>query len=175
MRWYRKLVLRRCTALLEGVKRTVYTSTESLHAIEALDYIISSRNIIKYFNSRKTLEVNLTTQTPNAAALLTTLIHVNSVLSDESPDLSDMHWLTNHLTPVSTTTLYDWLADDNGLGLDPISYFRLLNVELERFISVIKNCDDDVSRDYYLRKLSVVYTELLEVFRAVVYCGLLSL
>jgi len=176
MRFLKKIALKRCMAMLSEVKGETFTIQESLRVFEVLDKVLSTNGIIKYFDTRVTLSIQMEMQIPNAALMLDSLTEINGFIQkDIDATLPEYGVLFASIRGKQSISLYDWLSDGNGHVVDALQFYRLFNEELSQLITVIVNCEDQTTQQYYLRRLQPLYNELLETVHAALYCGLLSL
>lgn len=176
MRFLKKLALKRCMAMLSSAKGDTFTAQESLHVFNVLDKVLSTNGIIKYFDTRVTLSIEMKTQVPNAALMLDLLTEINrAIQKDIEATLPEHGVMFAAFRSEQSISLYDWLSDNNGHVVDAMQFYRLFNEELSQLITVIVNCEDQTTQQYYLRRLQPLYNELLETVYAALHCGLLSL
>jgi hypothetical protein len=176
MRFFKKLAMKRCMAMLSEAKGETFTAQESMHVFNVLDKVISADGIIKYFDTRVTLSIQMETQLPNAVAMLNLLTEINGYFrKDIEATLPEYGTLFSEFRSRQRISLYDWLSDNDGHVIDVPQFYRLFNEELSHLITVIVNCEDESTQQYYLRKLQPLYNELLETVYAALHCGLLSL
>lgn len=174
MRFLKRFMLNRSLKLLRSVQRDNYSPNEALQALMALRKVINSDNPIEYFGVREMLGVQLGVQTHCAEHLLDTLQEINEALTMESGGLPEARVLYRHLKDAVTITLYDWLVDEKDNVLDVPSFYRDFISELNLLCDLIFQADD-IDRDYILRKLTPLYSELLSVLTATLDCGLRSI
>lgn len=176
MRFFKKLALKRCMAMLREAKGDTFTSQESMHVLTVLDTVISTGGIIKYFDTRVSLSIQMETQLPNAMVMLDLLTEINRLIQkDIEATLPEHGVLFSTYRSRQQLSLYDWLSDGDGHVIDVPQFYRLFNEELSQLITVIVNCEDETTQQYYLRRLQPLYNELLETVYAALHCGLLSL
>lgn len=176
MRFLKKLALKRCMAMLSDAKGETFTIQESLRVFEVLDKVLSTNGIIKYFDTRVTLSIQMEMQIPNAVLMLDSVTEINRFIQkDIDATLPEYGVLFAAFRSKQTISLYDWLSDGNDHVVDALEFYRLFNEELSQLITVIVNCEDQTTQQYYLRRLQPLYNELLETVYAALHCGLLSL
>lgn len=176
MRFFKKMAIKRCMTLLSDAKGDTFTAKESMHVLTVLDKVISANGIIKYFNPRVTLSIQMETQLPNAIVMLDTLAEINRLIQkDINATLPEHGVLFNGFRSKQLISFYDWLSDGDGHVVDAVTFYRLFNEELSQLITVIVNCEDETTQQYYLRRLQPLYNEVLETVYAALHCGLLSL
>ena len=174
MRFLKRLLLKRLLSGLENARRDNYNADDGLRALTVLRKVINSDNPIEYFSIRHMLAVRMRVQTSCAARLLATLTELNSGLMAESTSLAEPRVLYRYLEERHAITLYDWLVDeDNNLLEVPEFYADFIN-QLNLLCDLVFQADD-IDRNYILRKLTPLYTELLTVFAATLECGLRSI
>lgn len=174
MQFLKRMMLKRLLKALRNVVRESYNPDEALQALTALRKVINSDNPIEYFSVRSTLAVRLEVQTHCAEYLVEILHDINEHLMMESGNLPEPRVIYRHLSDVRIMTLYDWLVDKKDNVLDAPSYYRNLARELNLLCDLVFQADD-IDRDYILRKLTPLYSEILRVFIATLDCGLRSI
>ncbi|QXO10122.1 hypothetical protein pEaSNUABM37_00161 [Erwinia phage pEa_SNUABM_37] len=174
MRFLKRFFLTRLLTSLEVARRDNYKTEDGLRALTALRKVINSDNPIEYFSVRKMLDVRMRVQTHCATNLLITLTEINEALSDESTSLPEPRIIYRLLQENRDMTLYDWLVDEDNNVLDIPEFYVAFTHQLNVLCDLVFQVDD-IDRDYILRKLTPLYTELLVVFAATLDCGLRSI
>lgn len=176
MRFFKKLALKRCMAMLREARGDTFTAQESMNVLQVLDTVISTDGIIKYFDVRVSLSIMMETQLPNAIAMIDLITEINRhIQKDIDSTLPDHGALFSEFRDIRRITLYDWLSDNQGNVVDAPQFYQLFINQLNQLITVIVNCEDQATQQYYLRRLQPIYNELLETVYAALHCGLLSL
>lgn len=174
MRFLKRFLLNRLLSGLENARRDNYKTEDGLRTLTALRKVINSDNPIEYFSVRKMLDVRMRVQTHCATQLLATLTEINDNLVRESTSLPEARVLYRFLQENREMTLYDWLVDEDNNVLEVPEYYAALTQQLNLLCDLVFQMDD-IDRDYTLRKLTPLYTELLVVFAATLDCSLRSI
>ena len=162
MRFFKKLALKRCMAMLRDAKHDTFTAQESMNVLHVLDTVISTDGIIKYFDVRVSLSILMETQLPNAMAMLDLITEINKhIQKDLDATLPDHGTLFAEFRDLRVLSLYDWLSDSAGRVVDAPHFYQLFIDQLNQLITVIVNCEDQATQQYYLRRLQPLYNELL--------------
>lgn len=174
MRFLKRFFLRRLLSSLESVRRDNYKTDDGLQALTALRKVINSDNPIEYFSVRRMLDVRMRVQTRCALNLLVTVKEINEHLVGESTSLPEARVTYRLLQESRELTLYDWLVDEDNNVLDIPEFYADFTQQLNLLCDLVFQVDD-IDRDYILRKLTPLYTELLVVFAATLDCGMRSI
>lgn len=174
MRFLKRFLLNRLLSGLENARRDNYKTEDGLRTLTTLRKVINSDNPIEYFSVRKMLDVRMRVQTHCATQLLVTLTEINDNLVRESTSLPEARVLYRFLQENRDITLYDWLVDEDNNVLEVPEYYAALTQQLNLLCDLVFQMDD-IDRDYTLRKLTPLYTELLVVFAATLDCSLRSI
>jgi len=174
MRFLKRFLLNRLLSGLENARCDNYKMEDGLRALGALRKVINSDNPIEYFSVRKMLDVRMRVQTHCANHLLITLTEINNGLVGESSSLPEPRILYRFLQESRDLTLYDWLVDEDNNVLAVPEYYTALTTQLNLLCDLVFQMED-IDRDYVLRKLTPLYTELLVVFAATLDCSLRSI
>lgn len=173
MRFLKRLLLNRLLSGLEKARRDSYKPEDGLRVLGALRKVINSDNPIEYFSVRCMLDVRLRVQTHRGVDLLTTVREINEHLSSESGSLPESRITYRYLQDVRVMSLYDWLVDEDGNVLDIPEFYDAFINQLNLLCDLVCQVDD-IDREYILRKLTPLYSELLIVFAGTLECGLRS-
>lgn len=174
MRFLKRFFLSRLLSGLESARQDNYKTEDGLRVLTTLRKVINSDNPIEYFSVRKMLDVRMRVQTHCASSLLVTLTEINEHLTDGSTSLPESRIIYRFLQEKREMTLYDWLVDEDNNVLEVPEYYAALINQLNMLCDLVFQVDD-IDRDYILRKLTPLYTELLVVFAATLECGLRSI
>lgn len=173
MRFLKRFILKRLLSGLENARRDSYKTEDGLRTLTMLRKVINSDNPIEYFSIRFMLDVRMQVQTHCAVHLLETVTEINKNLMEGSGSLPEPRIIYRHLQDVRTMTLYDWLVDEDNNVLDVPEFYSSFTQQLNLLCDLVFQVDD-IDRDYILRKLTPMYTELLIVFAGTLECGLRS-
>jgi len=174
MQFLKKLMLRRYLKMLRSALRDNYNEDEALHALSILRKVITSDNPIEYFSVRVMLGVRMQVQTHCGVNLVEILSDINKHLMDGSGALPEARVTYRHLQDVRVIMLYDWLVDEDNHVLDVPIFYQSLISQLNLLCDLVLQVED-ADRQYILRKLKPLYSELLLVFIATLECGLRSI
>jgi hypothetical protein len=174
MRFLKRFFLSRLLSGLESARQDNYKTEDGMRVLTTLRKVINSDNPIEYFSVRRMLDVRMRVQTHYASGLLTTVTEINDSLIEGSMTLPESRVTFRLLQDKREMTLYDWLVDEHNNVLDIPEYYAALINQLNILCDLVFQADD-IDRDYVLRKLTPLYTELLVVFAATLECGLRSI
>lgn len=173
MRFLKRLLLKRLLGKLQTTRRDSYTPDDALRVLTALRTVINSDNPIEYFSVRRMLDVRFQVQTLRAVELLETVTEINTHLMEESGSLPEARVTYRYLQDAKVLSLYDWLVDGDDNVLDVPEFYTAFANQIMLLCDLVFQADE-IDRNYILRKLTPLYTELLTVFAGTLECGLRS-